>query len=228
MARDYAKRYKTPPKRRGKQQQSNVRMYLRSAFVLIVLLLVIVAGGAGYYYYHHPAANSAEVAAILPPASDAETAPLKKAKNKAPVVEAKEEPVDYEFYTLLPKINVPDPVQNTTPPDEQPGYWLQMAVYYSMRDASAMLDRLQLLGLDPVITERKSSKADKTLYVVIMGPFSEKDAAVTRQQDLKKIGVTSYIFHVDPPVVAPAPTMPTAMAPSVVPVVDATPDDVAL
>lgn len=205
MARDYAKRYKTPPKRRGKQQQSSVRMYLRSAFVVLVLLLVIVAGGAGYYYYHHPKLNDS----ALPPVSDAPATSLKKPPKKAPVVEAKEEPVDYEFYTLLPKINVPDPVQDTTPPEERPGFWLQMAVYYSMRDASAMLDRLQLLGLDPVITERKSEKSDKTLYVVIMGPYPAKEAAVARQQDLKKIGVTSYIFHVDPP--APMPPVTDAM-----------------
>ena len=115
-------------------------------------------------------------------------------------------------------------MQDTTPPEERPGFWLQMAVYYSMRDASAMLDRLQLLGLDPVITERKSSKSDKTLYVVIMGPYPAKEAAVARQQDLKKIGVTSYIFHVEPPVIATTPE-PTASPPSNVPVVSATPVD---
>ena len=113
-------------------------------------------------------------------------------------------------------------MQDTTPPEERPGFWLQMAVYYSMRDASAMLDRLQLLGLDPVITERKSSKSDKTLYVVIMGPYPAKEAAVARQQDLKKIGVTSYIFHVDPPVATAAP----AETLSTIPVVDATPDSI--
>ena len=216
MARDYAKRYnhKAAPKKRGKKSNGVAR--LRTAFVLIVILLIIVAGVAGYFYYHNPKT----LASLLPPVTEAKATSLKKALHKAPVVEAKEEPVDYEFYTLLPKINVPDPVQNTTPPEEQPGFWLQMAVYYSMRDASAMLDRLQLLGLDPVITERKSTKSDKTLYVVIMGPYPAKEAAVARQQDLKKIGVTSYIFHVDPPV---ATTAPTEMPASVIPVVDATP-----
>ena len=196
MARDYAKRYKTAaPKKRGKKSTIGAR--LRSLFVFIIILVIIAAGIAGYFYYHHP---------LLPPVSDAKATSFAKARPKAPVVEAKEEPVDYEFYTLLPKINVPDPVLDTTPPDQQPGFWLQMAVYYSMRDASAMLDRLQLLGLDPVITERKSSKSDKTLYVVIMGPYPTKEAAVARQQDLKKISVTSYIFHVDPPVAPPPVT----------------------
>lgn len=213
MAKDYAKRYKTQPKKRKKSASLS---YMRSIFVLIVILLMIVAGIAGYFYYHYPL-NQKTAASLLPPISDAEETSLKKSpkKVKAPVVEAKEEPVEYEFYTLLPKINVPDPVLNNTPPEEQPGYWLQMAVYYSMRDASAMLDRLQLLGLDPVITERKSTKADRTLYVVIMGPYPAKEAAVARQQDLKKISVTSYIFHVDPPAkvppvtdAAPVPTTP--------------------
>lgn len=218
MAKDYAKRYKTPaPKKRGKKSTIGAR--LRMIFVLIVILGIIVAGIAGYFHYH----PSKTPPSLLPPVSDAKNTLLKKATPKAPVVEAKEEPVDYEFYTLLPKINVPDPVLDTTPPDQQPGYWLQMAVYYSMRDASAMLDRLQLLGLDPVITERKSTKSDKTLYVVIMGPYSTKEDAVARQQDLKKISVTSYIFHVDPPVVT-ATTAETPSATLTIPVVDATPD----
>ncbi len=201
MARDYAKRYnqKSSPKKRKK---SNSRAGMRGIFVVIVILLVIASGVAGYFYYHQPKIPTS----LLPPVADAKATSLKKPPHKAPVVEAKEEPVDYEFYTLLPKINVPDPVQDTTPPEERPGFWLQMAVYYSMRDASAMLDRLQLLGLDPVITERKSTKSDKTLYVVIMGPYPAKEAAVARQQDLKKIGVTSYIFHVDPPTPIPPAT----------------------
>ncbi len=204
MAKDYAKRYKTQPKKRKK---SASRSHIRSVFVLIVMLLMIGAGVTGYFYYHHPLDHKTP-ASLLPPASDAKATPLKKAqrKIKAPVVEAKEEPVEYEFYTLLPKINVPDPVQNNTPPEQQPGYWLQMAVYYSMRDASAMVDRLQLQGLDPVITERKSTKADRTLYVVIMGPYPTKEAAIARQQDLKKVSVTSYIFHVDPPAAIPPAT----------------------
>ena len=154
MARDYAKRYnhsqKNTPKKRKKGAS---RSSMRAVFVIIVILLVVASGVAGYFYYHQPKVPTS----LLPLVTDAKATSPKKSVNKAPVVEAKEEPVDYEFYTLLPKINVPDPVQDTTPPEERPGFWLQMAVYYSMRDASAMLDRLQLLGLDPVITERKST-----------------------------------------------------------------------
>ena len=220
MARDYAKRYKTAaPKRRSKKSTS--RSSLRGIFVIIVILLVIASGIAGYFYYHQPKVPTS----LLPPVSEAKATPLKKARPKAPVVEAKEEPVDYEFYTLLPKINVPDPVLDTTPPDQQPGFWLQMAVYYSMRDASAMLDRLQLLGLDPVITEKKSTKSDKTLYIVVMGPYPTKEAAVARQQELKKVSVTSYIFHVDPPVVNTPPSDTGAMSNDpAVPVSDAVAD----
>lgn len=220
MAKDYAKRYnrKSTPKKRKKSAAGSS---FRAIFVAIVIIMAIAAGIAGYVHYHQPKTPSS----MLAPVTDANATSLKKAStNKAPVVEAKEDPVDYEFYTLLPKINVPDPVQNTTPPEQQPGYWLQIAVYYNMRDASAMLDRLQLLGLDPVITERKSTQSDKTLYVVIMGPYPSKDAAVARQQDLKKIGVTTYIFHVDPPVTASAPE-PAVSTSSNVPVVSATPVD---
>jgi len=226
MAKDYAKRYKTQPKRRKKTAS---RSYLRITFVFIILILALGAGGAGYYYYHHPVTQQIP-SSLLPPVSEAHDISLKKTPPKPPVVEAKEEPVEYEFYTLLPKINVPDPVQNNTPAGEQPGFWLQMAVYYSMRDASAMVDRLQLLGLDPAIAERKSTKADRTLYVVIMGPYSSKEIAVTRQQELKKVNVTSYIFHVDTPIPTVAPTTQAAVpnaatSASSVPVISATPVD---
>lgn len=226
MARDYAKRYKTQPKKRKK---SATLMYLRSAFVLLVVFLVIAAGGAGYYQYRSMKKPTTEQASLLPPVSNAEETAL-KTKTPAPVAEAKEEAVDYEFYTLLRKINVPDPVQINTPAGEQPGFWLQMAVYYSMRDASAMVDRLQLLGLDPAIAERKSTKADRTLYVVIMGPYSTKELAATRQQELKKINVTSYIFHVDTPIptttpITQAPEPNAATSASSVPVISATPVD---
>lgn len=215
MAKDYAKRYnqnqrkKSPSKKRSK---SNARSSIRGIFVIIVILLVIAAGIAGYFYYHQPKPS----ASLLPPVADAKATALKKQTHKAPVVEAKEEPVDYEFYTLLPKINVPDPQQNTAPPEEQPGYWLQLMVYYSMRDASAFLDRMQLLGLDPVITQRKSTKTDHDLFIVVMGPFSTKENAVTRQQELKKINISSYIFHIDPPAATPPVT-------DAVPVISATP-----
>lgn len=224
MTKDYAKS-KTYAKTRSKTQlkkhkSSSVAAHSRSVLVVFVLLLVIAAGIAGYYYSHHPVNKvSKNQTSLLPPVSEAKAIPL-KTKRKAPVVEAKEEPVEYEFYTLLPQISVPDPVQDDTPPGEKPGFWLQLMVYYGMRDATAFVDRLQLLGLDPVIVQRKSTKNDRILYIVVLGPFSTKENAVSRQQDLKKMNLSSYIYHVDPPVAAAAEP-----AGSTVPVVNAAPID---
>jgi cell division protein FtsN len=187
MARDYAKRYKTTPKKRKK---ASLASRARSFFVCIIILGIIGAGIASYGYYHQ---HHADVTA-----TNMQNEPVKPAPATAPVTNAQDDPINYEFYTLLPKINVPNPELNTIPPDQQPGFWLQLMVYYSMRDASAFVDRLQLSGLDPVITQRKSTKTDHDLFVVVLGPFSTKENAVAHQQDLKKMSVSSYVFHVDP------------------------------
>jgi cell division protein FtsN len=202
MARDYAKRYKTPQKKRRKSAFS---VYVRRLVVLGIILLLIMLGTAGYYYLQRP--DSPLSAALLSKVSRAKAISVKKTPSKAVAITPKEEPVEYEFYTLLPKINVPDSTQSNTSAAEQPGYWLQIAVYYSMRDASAMVDKLQLLGLDPAVATRKSTKADRTLYVVMIGPHSSKQAAISHQQELKKINITSYIFHIDPPVAVSATTI---------------------
>lgn len=203
MPKDYAKRYNQNSKKASnKRKKSASSSPARSVFVLIVILIVIAAGGTGYFYYHQKlSANKEKETLLLPPVSDAKAVASKAKANKAPVEEAKEEPVDYEFYTLLPKINVPDPVQNFANPDQQPGFWLQLMIYYNMRDASAYLDKLQLMGLDAVITQRKSTKTDHDLFVVVLGPFTSKENAIARQQELKKMNVSSYIFHVDPQVI---------------------------
>lgn len=182
MAKDYARRYRT----HNKKSKKTGKAVSRSMFVIFVLLLVIAAGVAGYYHYHQ--------SDLLPPVENAAKTVLKTAQQ-AP----KEDPVDYQFYTLLPTTSVPDPQQDTSPPGEQPGYWLQLMLYYNIRDASAYLDRLQLMGLDAVITQRKSTKTDHDLFVVVLGPFPTKEDAVARQQDLKKTQISSYIYHIDPP-----------------------------
>lgn len=189
MAKDYARRYRAQTK---KGKKTGGRGVSRSLFVIFVLLLVIAAGVAGYYHYRQT--NSASAGAnLLPPVENATKTPIKA--PQAP----KEDPVDYQFYTLLPTTSVPDPQQDVSPPGEQPGYWLQLMVYYNMRDASAYLDRLQLMGLDALIAQRKSTKTDHDLYVVVLGPFPTKEDAVARQKDLQKSHISSYIYHVDEP-----------------------------
>lgn len=189
MSKDYAKRYKNPPK---KQKRAKKTASLRRFFIIFIFLILFFSAIGGYIYYHFHSFASASVKVI-----DSQVAAVKPAA--APVVNAEEDSVNYEFYTLLPKITVPDPKQNNASPDDQPGYWLQLMIYYSMRDASAFVDRLQLSGLDPVITQRKSNKTSHDLFVVVLGPFSTKENALTRQKELKKMNIESYIFHVDPP-----------------------------
>lgn len=193
MVKDYARRYRTPTKK-GKKKAP--RFYFRRFFVVFVLLLVVGAGIAGFYHYHRLALKMATQARadLLPPVENASQATI-----KTPPPAHKEDTVDYQFYTLLPEMSVPNPQQDNSPPGEQPGYWLQLMVYYNIRDAHAFLDRLQLMGLDPFIMQRKSTQTDHDLFIVVLGPFSTKDNAIARQQALKNIHLSSYIYHVDQP-----------------------------
>lgn len=194
MTKDYAKRYKKTPKKR---KPSPLASRARFVFISIVIVLVIVAGILSYFF-DHQTSFSRHSTPLLP----AKAHSTKERIPPVPTLDAKEEPIDYEFYTLLPKMSIPVPKENTAPPDEQPGFWLQLMVYYNMRDASAFVDRLQLSGLDPVITQRRSTKTDHDLFVVVLGPFSSKENALARQHDLKRMSINSYVFHVDPKVIS--------------------------
>lgn len=187
MAKDYARRYKTSPKKSKKKKKQTPLGRLVIFFILGVCVLAGVIR-----YYHHPVAARPH-ASLLPPLESAANVQ----KKRASLMPA-EELVDYEFYTLLPKIQVPDAPQDSGAVSEQTGYWLQLMVYYNQRDASAFLDKLQLMGLDAMITQRKSTKTDHDLFMVVLGPFSSKENVVMRQKELKKINLSSYIYHIDP------------------------------
>lgn len=108
--------------------------------------------------------------------------------------------MDYQFYTLLSEIKVIDPNQDgQNLPGAAPGFWLQMAVYYTEKDANAMVERLQLLGMNPDVIQRLSESSNKMLYYVAQGPYETKALALQKQKDLQKLKLDSLIYEVKAP-----------------------------
>lgn len=85
----------------------------------------------------------------------------------------------YDFYTLLPEMEVPVPDLDTGKPGApplpvEPGiYMLQVGAYRSIKDADAQKARLALLGLMSTVQVIRID--EKELYRVRIGPISDPD-----------------------------------------------------
>lgn len=182
MTRDYVKRSnKKPPKRitPGK---------------VILLLIVFTVFASFSYWLWHAAQQKTTTKHHLPPVTTLQ--PTHVSSNHAPSKASDD--VDFQFYTMLPKIKVSDPnLASQAAPGTSEGYWLQMAVYYTEKDTGTMVERLQLLGLNPDITQRTSETSGKTLYAVVIGPFANKQDVLQKQKDLQAMHLDSMIYHVD-------------------------------
>jgi cell division septation protein DedD len=183
MTKDYAK--KRPIKRKEKR--------MTPASIVLMLAIISVVVGFAFWVWHGVTHKVAEpVSASLPPVVTAVPV-AKKAVPEKPKVQD----VDYQFYTLLPKMKVENLNQGDghVLPGVSTGFWLQMAVYYAEKDAESMIERLQLQGLMPQIAQRLSETSKKTLFAVVLGPYATKEEALKEQQSLRKEGLPSMIFH---------------------------------
>lgn len=183
MARDYAK--KKPIKKQSSFPFKAV------AFLIVLAIVLAVAFWLWRSYEHKVAMRQ-----LLPPVSQAKPVPIAhNVAKKHPVEDV--EAVQYQFYSMLPNIKVANPDDNPDQaPGSQSGFWLQIGVYYTERDAKAMQERAQLLGMEAIIWTRISEQSNKTLFIVAIGPFEKKEAAIEKQQELQKLKLDSVIYTV--------------------------------
>ena len=119
----------------------------------------------------------------------------------------------YEFYTLLPEMEVvvpeeesvaarkpPPPRDDSTskpgaaPAPDQPGqadqaghYVVQVASFRSSQEADALKARLTLIGLEPVVQSVAISDEEKW-YRVRLGPYADRDFAEAARVQLRASG----------------------------------------
>lgn len=178
MTKDYAKR--RPVKKKPKKKMT-------IASIVLVLLVVAVLTGFIVWITKGNMHHSSSQTKVVP---------------KKPEAQA----VEYQFYTLLPKMKVETSAGNEQlAPGASPGYWLQMAVYYAEKDAASMIERLQLQGFMPQVAQRPSETSKKMLYVVVLGPYPTKPEAIKAQQALRKQGFHNLIFYVSESATTEAP-----------------------
>lgn len=177
MIKDYAK--KRPIKRKSSKKMTITSMVL-VIFVIVMLITMTVWIITGRMNH-----------TILPPVVNA------KPTEKLLPRKLKEAAVEYQFYTILPKMKVQaSGGHEVVAPGTSAGYWLQIAVYYAEKDAAIMIERLQLQGLMPQIAQRPSETSRKMLYAVVLGPYITKPDAIKAQQDLLKQGQNNLIFYI--------------------------------
>lgn len=133
---------------------------------------------------------AAKARPVMPPAAE----PVKKTESPKPKVEAKSELVKpegphYDFYTLLPKLAVEIPEQETSrgghpaatalpaeaeqAADKQPeSYLLQAGSFRASQDADRFKEKIAGLGLPAQVQAIGGSTAD-TWYRVRLGPYTD-------------------------------------------------------
>lgn len=183
MARDYAKRRTT--KQDPKKSSGN------GGWRIIALLVAGVLIFGAWYGYKQKQLKSN----TLPPVVEAQSvtsAPVVDADGQSKKADGKE--INFEFYSALPKMEVADsaPTQVSTV-DANKGYWIQLGAFFTEDTAGDMQERMQLLGLDPVISHYESKKTGRTIYRVEIGPYQTYQDAQSKQQELEQMKVSSMI-----------------------------------
>lgn len=204
MTRDYAKRI-AATKKKGNKPKTSPK-------IKIILILIILAVFVGFgLWLKAGIKHQVAMKQTLPPVESITASHTDMSQAPSAVGQVKVgsgvgtsgsdassgSAIDYQFYTLLSEIKVIDPSQDgQNLPGATPGFWLQMAVYYTEKDANAMVERLQLLGMNPDVVQRLSESSNRILYYVAQGPYATKALALQKQKDLQKLNLDSMIYEV--------------------------------
>jgi cell division protein FtsN len=197
MAREYTKR----PKKKGRTRQAGKRRGIAPwTWLLTGLLLGLVVASVAYLKIM-----------VTPPGSEA--VPAKQAKKQAsPTVAKAPTPPKFDFYTLLPEMEVavsepekaPAPKAKTAPADanipalphplEQASYRLQLASFKRFNDADALKAKLALTGHIVEIHTIKLSNG-QVWYRVYTPLIPSRDKALSLQKELQSQAISSMLLR---------------------------------
>ena len=191
MARDYKHRA------RDRRKKSGLSPWVGVASGLLIGLFV-----AFLVYIRMQAAPVQQVFVkeTLPPPQPAEAVREAPQGKQAPAPPPKPR---FDFYTLLPEMEVLVPEQEITgkpeqgvPQVEAPGtYFLQVGSFRNSEQADRFKAELALLGLETSI-QKVTIDNKTTWHRVRVGPFSELDALNKTRRLLKQRGVESTLVKV--------------------------------
>lgn len=137
--------------------------------------------------------------------------PLPPAAPTADTEQNTAKPVDvqFDFYTVLPKMAVttekikapvilPPPAETThqTQPTLAGGYVLQVAALSQLSDANRYRDQIQALGYRVFVQEYRNN--NQLLYRILVGPYASLDLAQRDQAQLKQKNLNSNLLKMQP------------------------------
>ena len=145
------------------------------------MLLLIAAIVSIVYFYHKPSVKTHRKASL----------------------HKKQIETSFDFYQLLPKIEVPvadsAPTANhSVAPNKQrhhTAYVLQVAAFNQFKDADTLKARLALSGFD-VNVYHYQTKQHQNWYRVWIGPYRSKKQAMTDKTELNKQHIQSLLLTV--------------------------------
>lgn len=216
MARDY--------KNSGRSAQSKQKAKPKKsgsgggALWLVVGLAVGLGVAFGVHQYHLSETDSLRRAlaeAIRPaaPAAKSTARPAgKPTAEKAPAKPAEDDRPRFEFYKLLPEMEVvvpevdePEvtapsrPATAATPPPPKPAgnerYLLQAGSFKKPEDADRLKAQLTLLGLDTNVQSVKLSGGE-TWYRVRVGPFNDRERLDEARRRLQSANIDPVLLKV--------------------------------
>ena len=136
--------------------------------------------------------------------TEAETVTDASEQDKA-ATQAPPEP-RFDFYTMLPEMEVVVPEQQIRGEPEQgvrqverPGtYYLQVGSFKSSEQADRLKAELAIMGFDTTIQKVTidTSEATETWHRVRVGPYSELDSLNRTRQKLKAQGIDSSLVRI--------------------------------
>lgn len=200
MARDYKHRASSPRRRRKRQ---NLPGWLWLLAGLGIGLFV------AFLFYLQQRPEPPEQAAVAVPPQTNQTVPATAAGQDTRTVrkpDAKIPPPPkprFDFYTILPEMEVPVPEDEITGKDregvpqvEAPGtYLLQAGSFRTLEQADQLKAKLALLGLQATI-QTVTINNKETWHRVRVGPFTDLNALNSARARLKENNLDAILLRV--------------------------------
>ena len=177
MVKDYAhqKSPKNPPPSRGK------------LFAIVFIAIAMFSPLTLFYFKHKKSIHQGAI-----------TKPTKKPAAAKSIKATTAATTQFDFYTLLPKIEVPTEANHTNPKQlvtTASAYVLQVASVQNRQDAKQLSQQLQTQGFRAFVQHYQAQTND--WYRVMVGPYFSSQQAAKMQQRLHQHKFSSILLRLN-------------------------------
>jgi len=195
MPRDYVHASdKNKRKKKKSKRRAIPKITIPIVLIVIILFLLTIVFIGKRAAIHATKEKNAEIVS--------EAKPVDLKKDKAMLVQTTQndgapQPINYEFYKMLPRMEVEIPKDQTTLPEEkqkQGYYLLQLASVKDNGAADAFQDKMIKAGYNPTVI--KIARGDEEWFRVQLGPFKDEQSAQDVQESLQMKNIDSLMLFV--------------------------------